>query len=505
MTLPANYRPLTVSSGIHVAASRHPDKTALVEGARALSFADLSRRITSLATQLTAWGARRGDRIAVLAPNCLEYPELICGIADAGLVAVTLNPRAHPKEMSEVLADSGARLLFLHPAFDAAAAALVVPSLEHRVRLDEDYARWRDSPAPAVELPTVTEFDPFVLVYTSGTTGRAKGVLLPHRARALLFFAKAMEYGCYGPDDRFLGIAPLALGAGFGFGMCTVFFGGCLDILPAFDAEAVLRKLAHDQITGLFVVPSHLHAIFSLEASILARYRHRAPHLKTIICNAAALPQGLKEQAVGFWGEGVLHETYGFTEAGIVTNLKPADQLQKPGSVGHAFPLCDVRLLDDAGEPVPRGEVGELYVSSPYLFNGYWRRPEETASCMRGRFISAGDLAREDGDGCYTIVDRKKDMVVTGGLNVYPREIEAVLLQHPAVSDCAVIGVPDARWGERLRACLVLRPSHTFDPEQAMAHCRASLADYKVPRDYVTLDDLPRNANGKVLKRLLKP
>jgi acyl-CoA synthetase (AMP-forming)/AMP-acid ligase II len=173
--------------------------------------------------------------------------------------------------------------------------------------------------------------------------------------------------------------------------------------------------------------------------------------------------------------------------------------------VGRAFPLCDVRLLDDAGLPVARGDVGELFVSSPYLFNGYWQRPEESASCMRGRWISAGDLAREDADGCYTIVDRKKDMVVSGGLNVYPREIEAVLLQHPAVADCAVIGVPDARWGERLRACLVLRPSLTLDPADAIAHCRTSLADYKVPREYVVLDDLPRNANGKVLKRMLKP
>jgi long-chain acyl-CoA synthetase len=504
MDLPANYRPLTITSGIHVAAARTPDKIALKAGERELSFADLGRRITAIAGRLVAMGCRPGDRVAILAPNCLEYPELVCGIADAGLIAVTLNPRAHAREIADILADSRARILFVHPTFDAVSQVLAAPLLERRIRLDDGYAAWRDAPGAGVTLPAVSEFDPFILVYTSGTTGRAKGVLLPHRARALLFFAKAMEYGCYGSEDRFLGLAPMALGAGFGFGMCTVFFGGHLDIMSSFDAERVLARLAEDEITGMFVVPSHLHAMFALPPAVLERYRGRSPRLKTIISNAAALPFVLKQQAVDYWGPGILHETYGFTESGIVTNLRPAQQLTKPGSVGGAFPLCDVRLLDDAGVDVARGEVGELFVSSPYLFNGYYERPEETASCMRDRWISAGDLARQDDDGCYYIVDRKKDMVVSGGLNIYPREIEEILIRHPAVSECAVIGVPDDRWGEHLRACLVLKPGRRVTTEEVIGFCRGSLAAYKVPRDVRIIADLPRNANGKVLKRLLK-
>ena len=502
--LPENYRPLTITAGIHLAAERTPSKIALQEGSRTLSYRELSTHIRRIAQRLSSFGLPRGARVAVLAPNCLEYPELVCGVADAGLIAVTLNPRAHPLELSDILNDSGAKVLFVHSSLESQAAGINASGLDTRIGIDARYPEWRDAASAAVWLPVVTEFDPFVLVYTSGTTGKPKGVLLPHRARALLFFAKAIEYGCYGPEDRHLGIAPLSSGGGFGFSMCALFFGGFLEIMPSFEPAVVLAKLAESAFTGVFVVPSHLHAIFGLDSDLLARYRGGCRALRAIICNAAPLPRVLKEKAIAYWGEGRLHETYGFTEAGIVTNLRPADQLTKPGSVGGAFPLCDVRLLDDAGAEVAPGEVGELFVSSPYLFNGYWQRPEETAACMRERWISAGDLARRDEDGCYAIVDRKKDMVISGGFNIYPREIEELLFTHPAISDCAVIGVPDERWGETLRAFLVLKPAAAIDLEEVQAFCRAGLAGYKIPRDFVVRDDLPRNANGKVLKRLLR-
>jgi len=503
MNLPDNYRPLTITSGLHIAAGRTPAKLALKEGLRQLTYAELSANIQQVARRLLDYGLRHGDRVAILAPNCLEYPELVCGIADAGLVAVTLNPRAHARELSDTLVDSEARLMFVHPALERQGEAIDSPQLGPRVTIDGHYGAWRDT-ASVATLPVVSEFDPFVLVYTSGTTGKPKGVLLPHRARALLFFAKAMEYGCYGPGDRHLGIAPMSSGGGFGFSMCVLFFGGFLEIMPSFEPAAVLAKLAEEAFTGIFVVPSHLHAIFALDASLLERYKGGASHLRAIIANAAALPHLLKQKAIEYWGEGRLHETYGFTEAGIVTNLRPAYQLTKTGSVGGAFPLCDVRLFDENGRDVADGSVGELFVSSPYLFDGYWRHPEETQSCMRNRWISAGDIARRDEDGCYYIVDRKKDMVISGGFNIYPREIEEVLFTHPAVADCAVIGVPDERWGERLRACLVLKPQASIQRDEVVDFCRSSLADYKVPRDIVVLADLPRNGNGKVLKRVLR-
>lgn len=504
MNLPEQYRPLTVTGGIHLAARRTPDKVALLEGPRTMAFAELSARVHRLARALLGLGLERGNRVAVLAPNCLEYPEMVCGIADAGLIAVTLNPRAHAREMSDVLVDSGARVLLLHPSFAAQDRELVAPALERRILIGDDYERWLAAAPGTLPLPTLTEFDPFVLVYTSGTTGRAKGLLLPHRARSLLFLAKALAYGCYGPDDKFLGIASMALGAGFGFGMCAVYFGGSLEILPSFDAATVLRKLSEDRFTGVFVVPSHLQAVFSLPSSELDRYRGGATSLKTIVSNAAALPYSLKEKVVDYFGAGRLHETYGFTEAGVVTDLCPADQLRKPGSVGRAFPMVDVQLLDDLGQPVKRGEVGEIFVSSPWLFNGYWQQPAETAACTRNGYVSAGDLARQDEEGCYYIVDRKKDMVVSGGLNIYPREIEETLFLHPGVADAAVIGVPDQKWGERLLGFIVARTSHATTAADLEAHCRAALAAYKVPREFRFLDELPRNISGKVLKRVLR-
>ncbi len=510
-TLPEQYRPLTLTSGIHLAARRTPDKPAIQEGARGLAYGELSARIEAVARGLIERGLQRGERVAVLAPNCLEYPELVCGIADAGLVAVTVNPRAHPRELADLAADSRPRLLFVHPSLApvAAAAAAADPGpltalVESQIVLGIGYEAWRDAPRAPSPLPTLTEFDPLVLVYTSGTTGRAKGLLLPHRARTLLFMSKAMRYGCYGAGDRHLGIAPMALGAGFGFGMCALYFGGFLEILPAFDAQNVLHKLSTEPFTSTFVVPSHLQAMLDLPADVLDSHRNARRSLKALVCNAAALPFPLKQRTVEYFGPGLLHETYGFTEAGIVTNLLPEDQLRKPGSVGHPFPLVDIRLLDDAGQPVPVGEVGELHVSSPYLFNGYWNRPEDTAACTRDGFVSAGDLARQDEDGCFYIVDRRKDMVVSGGINIYPREIEDVLVTHPQVAEVAVIGLPDPRWGERLCACIVPSGSPNPTPEALIEFCRASLAGYKVPREFRFVVALPRNTNGKVLKRLLR-
>ena len=502
--LPDNYRPLTLASGIHVAARHDPHKIALREGARELTYAALSKRIVALAAKLIESGLNRGDRVAVLAPNCLEYPELVCGIADAGLVAVTLNPRAHATEIADILRDSRARLLLVHPSLEHLAAPPANPLLELRVALDERYAAWCASSSSDTTLPAISEFDPFVLVYTSGTTGKPKGVLLPHRARSLLFYGKSIEYGCYGRDDRHLGICPMSSGGGFGFSMCVLFFGGFLEIMPRFDAMQVVERLATEPFTGIFVVPSHLHAIFDLQPEFLARHRGGATHLKSMICNAAALPPALKARAIDYWGDAVLHETYGFTEAGVVTNLRPADQRHKPGSVGREFPLCDVRLLDPDGTDVAAGEIGELFVSSPYLFNGYFERPDEDAACMSDRWVSAGDLARQDEDGYFYIVDRKKDMVISGGFNIYPREIEELLLQHETISQCAVIGVPNARWGETLRAYVVLKRGMDALAVDIQLFCRNRLADYKVPREFEFVADLPRNSNGKVLKRVLR-
>ncbi len=232
--------------------------------------------------------------------------------------------------------------------------------------------------------------------------------------------------------------------------------------------------------------------------------RWRPTALNALVSNAAPLPQASKERIVEFFGDGLLHETYGSTEAGCVANLRPADQLRKPSCVGLPYPCTRVRLLDDDGNEVAPGEVGELFSESPFLFNGYWRRPEETGAALAGGWCTVGDLARRDDEGYIYIFDRKNDMIVSGGINIYPREIEEVLHAHDAVREAAVVAAPDAHWGDAVKAFVVLNPGAGVDGAALIEHCRTRLAGYKVPKDVEFIAALPRNAAGKVLRRALR-
>jgi long-chain acyl-CoA synthetase len=289
-------------------------------------------------------------------------------------------------------------------------------------------------------------------------------------------------------------------GAGFAFSVAPIFFGGYTALHAKFDPELVLADLERLAITNVFMVPTHFQAIFGLGEATLAR--HRASQLRTIISNAAPLSQVLKERIVDHFGDGLLFEAYGSTEASIVSNLRPPDQLRKQQCVGQAFPCTEIRLLDDDGREVPVGEVGELYSRSPYLFNGYWRREADTERAMRDGWFSAGDLARFDEEGYLYIVDRKNDKIISGGVNIYPREVEEALLRHDAVVEAAVYGVPDEMWGEAVHATVVAR--ERVDPEDLIAFCASHLARFKLPKTIDFADRLPRNAAGKVLRRQLR-
>ena len=500
------HRPLRIADGIHASAQRTPSALALTAGPRALTWAELdgrTRRVTAGA--IRSLGICPGDRVAILAPNCLEYPELVCGLADAGAIVATLNPRGNVAESAATCADCSARVLFVHESLTAMAPR--GGSLEHVISTGSLYEEWlqRQTVTSADQLPAGGDEAPFTLVYSSGTTGAAKGIVISHRSRVLTFHAMAMEYGCFGPDDRFLAIAPMAHGAGFAFAMAGLYFGARVDIVAKFDSEQVLMRLATEDITGVFMVPTLFAAIFALPATVLDRYRGRFRSLKAIISNAAALPQPVKQQVVDYFGAGLLHETYGSTEAGIVSNIRPKHVLRKPGSVGLPFAATEVRLLDDSGAEVPTGIVGELFSRSPFLFSGYWSRPAATRDCLRdGGWISAGDLARRDADGFLYIVDRKKDMVISGGINIYPREIEEVLEQCAGVREASVVGVPDVHWGERLRAYVVADAAAPPSAEALLDHCRTRLSGYKLPREIRFIDAIPRNLGGKVLKRALR-
>jgi long-chain acyl-CoA synthetase len=497
---PATFLPIGIADGIRTSAAATPDKIALVEGERQLRYRDFVSRMDRVANGvLHDVGLTPGDHAAVLAPNCIEYLEIVCGLASAGLATATINGRSSVREIALIANDAAARVLFVHPSLEDVAREAELETVERVIVIGDEYEQWLSNSRAEPCGVRIEEWDPFCIPYTSGTTGEPNGVLLSHRSRALTFFAMAVAFGCYSSNDRALALAPLYHGAGFAFAAAPIFFGGFCEILPRFDPELVLRRL--EDATNAFMVPSHFQAILALGSDALTRYR--PSRLRTLISNAAPLDQVTKERIVAYFGEGLLHECYGSTESGITSSLGPAEQLRKQQCVGLPFPCTSVRLLDDDGCEVSPGEIGEVFSLSPFMFNGYWGKPEKTEASMRDGWFSPGDLARRDDEGYLYIVDRKNDKIISGGVNIYPREIEEAIARHPAVREVAVFGVPDDYWGEAINATVVLLPGATAGTDEIVAACE-DLGRYKLPKQVDFIEVLPRNAAGKVLRRELR-
>jgi long-chain acyl-CoA synthetase len=492
-----------MTGGLRAAAGRNPAKVAFRHGDRERRYAELVERVDRVTAALTVGlGLGPGHHAAIVAKNSIEYMELVFGASQAGVALATVNPRLAPAEIAAICDDARAEVLFVDEQSAQALSDTRFDTVKQRFVIGGETEQWLAKASPLPELPEVPEWGVFTIPYTSGTTGKPKGVLVSHRSRVLTLFAMAVDYGCYSPDDRFLAIAPMCHGAGLIFSLAPVFFGGYAEIMDRFDPELVMRALNDGDMTGFFGVPTHFHAMMGLEAPFLAQ--HRPTRLRSVISNAAALPQAMKERLVDYFGAGLLHETYGSTEAGIVTNLRPPDQLRKQACVGQPIACTEVEIRRDDGSLCGPDEVGELFSTSPYLFNGYWQRAEATADAFHDGWVTVGDLARRDAEGYLYIVDRKKDMVISGGTNIYPREVEEVLLKHPAVADVAVIGVPDERWGERLKAFVVKRGDVPLDAAGIEGFCDGRISRMKTPKDVEFIDRIPRNANGKVLKTELR-
>lgn len=501
--IPATFRHLSMTGGLRAAAGRDPQKIAYRHGDRRRAYGELVERVDRVTAALSAGlGLQPGAHAAIVAKNSIDYMELVFGASQAGVALATINPRLSPAEIAAICDDARARVLFVDETSAEALTDTAFATVEQRLVIGQETEAWLQAARPLARPPAVSEWGVFTIPYTSGTTGRPKGVQVSHRSRVLTLFAMAVDYGCYSPDDRFLAIAPMCHGAGLIFSLAPVFFGGYAEIMDRFDPELVMRALQEGNITGFFGVPTHFHAMMGLESSFLDR--HRPTTLRTVISNAAALPQAMKERLVDYFGDDLLHETYGSTEAGIVTNLRPADQLRKQACVGQPIACTEVEIRREDGSLCEADEVGELFSTSPYLFNGYWQREEATAEAFHDGWVTVGDLARRDDEGYLYIVDRKKDMVISGGTNIYPREVEEVLLAHPDIRDVAVIGVPDERWGERLKAFVVGDPAAGLDAAGIEAFCDGRISRMKTPKEVEFIDVIPRNANGKVLKTELR-
>jgi len=500
-TIASGFVPLTFGRTIRSSAARVPFKTALTCEGRAMTYQVLVKRMNQVANMAISMGLRSRDVVALVAPNCLEYIEIVAGLTDVGITVATLNPQLAPNELRDTFGDCCPRAVIVHPdCADRVSESL--PGDTQMIILGEAYEELLARASDSFNPPLLDESHPFIIGYTSGTSGQPKGVILSHRSRTLTILAMAAEYGCYGPEETFLLLTPLYHGAGFVFAAANLAYGGTCLIMPRFDAAAVMARLGSEPITGVFVVPTLLKRLHELGEKEFAVGRRNS--LKAIISNASALSPALKEQTVEAFGEGLLFESYGSTEGGIVANMRPADLLRKPESVGLPFFATEIELRDDNGNLVGDGEPGELFSRSPFLFNGYHNRPQETAETLRDGWVGVGDLAIRDSEGFYSIVGRKKDMIISGGVNIYPSEIEKVIGALPNVAEVAVVGLPDREWGERVHAYVVRGGGGGVTEDEIFATCRTALAGYKQPRGITFIEELPRNSGGKILKRQLR-
>jgi acyl-CoA synthetase (AMP-forming)/AMP-acid ligase II len=501
---------LTICSAFLRAAARAPSRVAIRFEGREIAYGELERDSARLANALLrAVACRPGERVGLLIGNRPEFLVAVLAVARAGLVAVPLPSGSTARELSQVAEDSGMRALLVaeEPAGRLAVAleelssgGIAVHGTDGRVGGTATTAELlrRASTAP-VDL--AREDEPFFFGYTSGTTGRPKAAVVSHRARTLLALMYGQEYGCYAPDETHLITTPMYHGAGLGRALAPLLTGGTIDLHRRFDPERVLSEIAAGAVTATFMVPTMFASIFELPAPALGRGGGR---LRTVLSNASALPEHLKHRILEQWPSVRLFEIYGSTETGTVSSLRPEDLLRKPRCVGLPLALTQVRLVREDGEEAGEGEVGTLYCSSPYLFEGYHGNPEATDAVTLADHVTAGDLARRDEEGYLYIVGRIADVIVSGGVNVYPREVEEYLTEHPGVGEAVVFGVPDPHWGEAVHAVVV--PSADAPPptqEELIVHCRLGLAGAKIPKSVSVRSSLPRTPTGKVLKREL--
>lgn len=506
MSIARGGAPLNIANGIKEFARATPHAVAVVDGDRRLTYAALDERARRVGNALLAAGLKPGDRVAVVLGNRLEYPEIAAGIARVGMWMVPVNPRLTAGEVTYILGHARTTAAII----DDALASIVVEAFaahDHALILSVDgttcgraYEDALDTASPADAGIVVDELEPFCVAYTSGTTGRPKGVMISHRSRVLTFLGTALEWGL-GPGRVTIAVAPLYHGAGFAFGYGALHVGGELHMLRTFDPARLLEMISESGAHSVFLVPTHAQMLRALGDDVVRKADTAS--LETLYFNAAPMPHPLKVWVTEVLPHVGLHELYGSTEAGIVSNCRPADVLRKPGSVGPPWLMTEVRVVDPDGNEVGPGGTGELYSRSPYLMNGYLDDPDATAACTTDDgFLTSGDIVRLDEDGFISIIDRTKDMIISGGTNIYPREVEDVLVTHPGVRDVAVVGLPDETWGEQVAAFVVV--AHGTTAEDLDAHCRAALAGYKIPRRYEIVEALPRNAAGKVLKRDLR-
>jgi long-chain acyl-CoA synthetase len=478
----------------------YPDRTAVRLDERALRYRDLDDLSARAASWLLGRGITAGDRVGLMAPNTPEFVELYYGILRAGAVVVPMNPLFKSREVAYHLSDSAAALaLAWHGVADQAAAGAATAGTDlviiEPADLADTLARFDPAPAAADRASSETA----VILYTSGTTGQPKGAELTHANLLSNVEVTRTTLLNLRPEDVVLGALPLFHSFGQTVGMgCAIASGACLTLLPRFDPVHALEIIKRDRVTVLEGVPTMYAAILHSAGGSAGD----VASLRLCVSGGAAMPAEVMRAFEKEFGCVIL-EGYGLSETSPVASFNHSDRERKPGTIGQAIAGVEMRVQNDAGTPLPPGEIGEIAIRGDNVMKGYWRRPRDTAEAMAGGWLRTGDLGRADPEGYFSIVDRKKDMIIRGGLNVYPREVEEVLYEHPAVAEAAVIGVPDQMLGEEVAAVVKLKPGASADPGELREHVKRQLAAYKYPRHLWIVDALPYGGSGKILKRAI--
>ncbi|MGN6752555.1 MAG: long-chain-fatty-acid--CoA ligase [Intrasporangium sp.] len=480
-------------------ADRLPDKAAITLDRASLTWGQLRAAAARLAGQVRAAGIEPGDRVALILPNVPAYPVAFYGSLVAGAVVVPLNPLLKSGEIEYFFEDSGAKLAFVWPDFaEEAQKASAQTGTRIVVCGPVGPAEGQLEPAGPLELVTDrADDDTAVILYTSGTTGKPKGAELTHFNLRRNAERSAFDIIEMVEDDVIMGCLPLFHVFGLTCALdAAMLAGATLTLIPRFDAGTVLDVIGRDRVTIFEGVPTMYAAMLGHPSAASSD----TSSLRTCVSGGSAMPVEVLRRFEEQFGCRVL-EGYGLSETSPVASFNMLDRPSKPGTIGRAIPGCDMRLVDLDGNESAPGEIGEIAIRGENLMKGYWNRPQATAEAIPDGWFRTGDLATVDEDGYYTIVDRKKDLIIRGGLNVYPREVEEVLYTHPDVTEAAVVGIPDATFGEEIGAAVAVRPGSQVTDDELRQYVKDRIAAYKYPRQVWFLDELPKGPTGKILRR----
>lgn len=492
-----------------------PDRTAVVDGSQRFTYRQFDERTDRLANSLAAAGLRKGDRVAFLMPNCHQALETDAACYKSGFVKVPLNARLSMGELVHMMNNSGTSALAVHPSFvdgiqacrsqiETVRLFIVTSGSAESMTSYEDLVTGGSPRRPDVEL---SPEDVYGLFYTSGTTGVLKAAMITYR-NYIATTRYWEHHGLAQGDGLVVGyVAPVTHAASL-LVLPTLIRGGVNVLLSSFDPETLFRTVQAEKVTDLFLIPVMINLLLTHPA----RQNFDLRSLRNITYGAAPMAPDRIQKALEVFGP-ILRQAYGQTEStGLGALLSVEDhvtrgdpkKVERLASAGRPVSECEVRVVDEDGKDVATGEVGEILIRGDSVMAGYWNAPELTADTLANGWLHTRDMGRFDEDGYLFLVDRKSDMVISGGLNIYPNEVENVLASHPAVFEAAVVGVPDELWGEAVKAVVVLREGATATEDELIEYCRERLATYKKPKSIDFVQELPRNPYGKLLRRLVR-